>query len=67
MHEAASAFDETSQSSLLAFFSQELREATLVSVGHRPGLDAFHDRRITMLKSAEGAVIVSTKANPALA
>ncbi len=64
MDEATSALDEASQSSLLALFGEELKEATLVSVGHRPSLDAFHDRRITMLKSAEGAVIVSARSIP---
>ncbi|KRE13879.1 hypothetical protein ASE63_17885 [Bosea sp. Root381] len=66
MDEATSALDEASQSSLLALFSDELSAATLVSVGHRPSLDAFHDRRLTMLKSAEGAVIVSTTLNARL-
>ncbi|MCU4180122.1 ABC transporter ATP-binding protein/permease [Bosea sp. BH3] len=63
MDEATSALDETSQSSLLALFSDELSAATLLSVGHRPSLDAFHDRRLTMTKSANGAVIVSTTLN----
>lgn len=66
MDEATSALDEASQSSLLALFSDELRAATLVSVGHRPSLDAFHDRRLPMLKSTDGAVIVSTTLNAEL-
>ncbi|MBX6743100.1 MAG: hypothetical protein IRY87_13760, partial [Acetobacteraceae bacterium] len=27
----------------------------LVSIGHRPGLDAYHDRTLTLVRSAEGA------------
>lgn len=60
MDEATSALDEDSQTSLLALFDDELCLATLISVGHRPSLDAFHDRRLTMSKSAHGAVIVSS-------
>lgn len=61
MDEATSALDEASQSSLLALFDDELSSATLVSIGHRASLDAFHDRKLTMIRSADGAVIVSTQ------
>ena len=57
MDEATSALDEDSQASLLALFEAELGSTTLISVGQRPNLDAFHSRRLTMSKSAKGAVI----------
>lgn len=60
MDEATSALDEDSQASLLQLFEDELGSSTLISVGHRPSLDAFHSRRLTMSKSAKGAVIVSS-------
>lgn len=60
MDEATSALDEDSQASLLALFEDELGSTTLISVGRRPSLDAFHGRRRAMSKSAKGAVIVSS-------
>jgi putative ATP-binding cassette transporter len=59
MDEATSALDEVSQASLLALFLQEMHASTVISVGHRPSLDAFHGRRLTMLRSSGGAVLVS--------
>lgn len=55
MDEATSALDEEGQQSLLALLGTELADATVVSVGHRPGLDAFHDRKITLVRRAAGA------------
>jgi len=59
MDEATSALDEASQSSLLGLLDDELSSATLVSIGHRASLDAFHDRKLTMIRSGDGAVILS--------
>lgn len=55
MDEATSALDEDSQDSLLSLLDSELAEATVVSVGHRPGLEDFHDRKITLEKRQAGA------------
>jgi len=59
MDEATSALDEESQTSLLALFDDELRHATLISVGHRVSLDAFHDRKLIMTKAVGGATLRS--------
>ena len=48
MDEATSALDEESQASLLRLFDEELNAATLISVGHRPGLEDYHDQKITL-------------------
>ena len=61
MDEATSALDEDSQTSLLGLFENELGRSTIVSVGHRPGLEDFHDRKITLEKRTAGARMTSRK------
>jgi len=55
MDEATSALDEESQESLLGLFDSELSQATLISVGHRPGLEDYHDQKITLERRPAGA------------
>lgn len=66
MDEATSALDEDSQTSLLGLFEAELAEATVVSVGHRPGLEEFHDRKITLEKRLAGAHLTSRRLGKSL-
>ena len=63
MDEATSALDEDMQTSLMNLFTSELAGATLVSIAHRPGLDAFHDRTLTLVDAVGGARLV-TKHKP---
>jgi putative ATP-binding cassette transporter len=63
MDEATSALDEDMQTSLMNLFTSELAGATLVSIAHRPGLDAFHDRTLTLVDAVGGARLV-TKRKP---
>jgi vitamin B12/bleomycin/antimicrobial peptide transport system ATP-binding/permease protein len=55
MDEATSALDEDSQSALLDLLGRNLGDATVISVGHRPGLEAFHDRKIVLERRQAGA------------
>jgi putative ATP-binding cassette transporter len=55
MDEATSALDEDSQDALLGLIGTELAHATVISVGHRPALEDFHDRKITLEKREAGA------------
>jgi putative ATP-binding cassette transporter len=48
MDEATSALDEDSQASMMELFRHELKGVTLISVGHRPGLEEFHERKLTL-------------------
>lgn len=48
MDEATSALDELSQARMMSLFREELREATVLAVGHRPGLEAYHTREISL-------------------
>jgi vitamin B12/bleomycin/antimicrobial peptide transport system ATP-binding/permease protein len=56
MDEATSALDELSQSRMMDFLRNELASATVISVGHRPGLELFHTREINLLRQDRGRV-----------
>ncbi|WP_043339067.1 ABC transporter ATP-binding protein/permease [Belnapia moabensis] len=55
MDEATAALDEANQDSMMRLFGEELAGCALVSIGHRPGLDAYHDRTLKLVPGAEGA------------
>lgn len=59
MDEATSALDEESQEVLLGLFDGELADATLISVGHRPGLEDYHEQKITLERRPAGAHLTS--------
>jgi putative ATP-binding cassette transporter len=61
MDEATSALDEESQQSMMSLFTKELAGASVISIAHRPGLDAFHDRTLTLVESVSGARLVSKR------
>jgi vitamin B12/bleomycin/antimicrobial peptide transport system ATP-binding/permease protein len=65
MDEATSALDEEIQKSMMNLFRDELAGSTLISIAHRPGLDAFHDRTLSLIKSATGAHLVTKRRHPA--
>jgi len=52
MDEATAALDVPSQASMMELFQNELREATVVSVGHRPELEAYHTRKLSLRRFA---------------
>jgi vitamin B12/bleomycin/antimicrobial peptide transport system ATP-binding/permease protein len=58
LDEATSALDPTSQDALMQLLSEELPNATIVSVGHRPELEAFHSRKIVLERRKGGARLV---------
>jgi putative ATP-binding cassette transporter len=64
MDEATSALDEEVQQSMMALFDKELAGATVVSIAHRPGMEAFHSRTMKLVMSAEGARLVTKRASP---
>jgi len=54
MDEATSAVDEDMERRLYALLRDRLKTTTMVSVGHRPGLAAFHRRRLTIERDPAG-------------
>jgi putative ATP-binding cassette transporter len=59
LDEATSALDPRSQDRLMELLSTELEKSTVVSVGHRPELEAFHSRKIILEHRHGGAKLVS--------
>jgi vitamin B12/bleomycin/antimicrobial peptide transport system ATP-binding/permease protein len=59
LDEATSALDPASQDQLMELLTTELGATTIVSVAHRPELEAFHSRKITLERRSEGAQFVT--------
>lgn len=55
MDEATSDLDEAAEAELMALFAGELRGTTLISIGQRKSLAAYHDRTLTLAPSEDGA------------
>jgi vitamin B12/bleomycin/antimicrobial peptide transport system ATP-binding/permease protein len=59
MDEATSALDDENQASMLTLFTEELVGASVLSIGHRPGLEEFHTRTLHIKKTESGAVLLA--------
>jgi vitamin B12/bleomycin/antimicrobial peptide transport system ATP-binding/permease protein len=59
LDEATSALDPASQDKLMELLTTELDTTTIVSVGHRPELEAFHSRKIVLERRRGGARFVT--------
>ncbi|MEQ9247439.1 MAG: hypothetical protein RLO21_15760, partial [Nitratireductor sp.] len=41
----------------MSIFDDELEGATVLSIGHRPGLEAFHTRTLHLVRTPAGAML----------
>jgi putative ATP-binding cassette transporter len=55
LDEATAALDDENQDAMMRLFREELAESALVSIGHRPGLDVYHDRTLHLVRAPDGA------------
>jgi len=55
MDEATAALDEENQDAMMALVLEKLPDVALVSIGHRPGLEVFHNRTLTLHRADGGA------------
>ncbi|WP_156963696.1 ABC transporter ATP-binding protein/permease [Muricoccus aerilatus] len=55
MDEATAALDEENQDAMMRLVVDELPDSALISIGHRPGLEAFHERTLHLQRGPEGA------------
>ena len=62
MDEATSALDETGQENIMNLLIDTLPETSVVSIGHRTGLEAFHNRELTLIPGEEGARLTARAA-----
>ena len=54
MDEPTSSLDELSQFRMMEYMRDFLPKTTVVHVGHRPGLEPFHDREIKLVRKVRG-------------
>jgi putative ATP-binding cassette transporter len=57
LDEATSALDTVSQEKLMNLIHERLPEMTIISVGHRPELEEFHERKLVLELDKGGAKI----------
>jgi putative ATP-binding cassette transporter len=55
LDEATAALDDENQDAMMRLFREELAESALLSIGHRPGLDVYHDRTLHLVRAPDGA------------
>jgi putative ATP-binding cassette transporter len=55
LDEATAALDEENQQRVMSIFDEELPETSIFSIGHRPGLEAFHKRTLQLIGGPAGA------------
>ena len=53
LDEATASLDEPSEAALYKLLDRKLPGTTIVSIGHRSTLDAFHSRKVTMAKRGD--------------
>jgi putative ATP-binding cassette transporter len=59
MDEATSALDPESQGMLMEKLGELLPKTAIISVGHRPELEAFHERKVNLVRRKGGAKLIS--------
>ncbi|MCC6610542.1 MAG: ABC transporter ATP-binding protein/permease [Burkholderiales bacterium] len=62
--EGTAALDPASQAGLMQLLVERLPRTTVISVGHRPELEAFHDRELVFERRPGGARLVADKHLP---
>jgi putative ATP-binding cassette transporter len=58
LDEATSALDTESQKRLMSLLNDKMPDATVISVGHRPELEAYHGRKLVLEHRAGGARLI---------
>ena len=53
LDEATASLDEPSEAALYSLLAEKLPDTTIVSIGHRSTLDAFHERNISMVRDGD--------------
>ncbi|HEX5518224.1 MAG TPA: ABC transporter ATP-binding protein/permease, partial [Pseudolabrys sp.] len=65
LDEATASLDEPSEAALYRLLEQRLAQATVVSIGHRATLAAFHRRRLAFTGASDRHVVEETALSPA--
>ena len=65
LDEATASLDEPSEAALYRLLDQRLPQATIVSIGHRATLAAFHRRRLAFIRAGDRHVVQEAALAPA--
>jgi putative ATP-binding cassette transporter len=65
LDEATASLDEDSEAALYEILRTQLAGATIISIGHRSTLAAFHDRKIALKRDGEQHRLIEAKVEPA--
>jgi vitamin B12/bleomycin/antimicrobial peptide transport system ATP-binding/permease protein len=63
LDEATSALDEAGQERLMELIRRALPDTTIIAIGHRAGLEAYHDRVFRLVRAPDGAQLESVRGN----
>jgi vitamin B12/bleomycin/antimicrobial peptide transport system ATP-binding/permease protein len=64
LDEATAALDDENQALMMSIFKEELPNATILSIGHRPGLEAYHTRTLQLVPTLAGGARLRRKPRP---
>ncbi len=64
MDEATAALDEENQDAMMNLVLDQMPDVALVSIGHRPGLEVFHNRTLTLSRQEGGARVTMPPRRP---
>jgi putative ATP-binding cassette transporter len=65
LDEATASLDEPSEALLYRLVAEKLPQTTVISIGHRSTLDAFHQRRVTLERAGDRFTIADPADAPA--
>jgi putative ATP-binding cassette transporter len=65
LDEATASLDEESEAALYELLRKQLGDTTVISIGHRSTLAAFHDRKIVLTRDGDQHRLFEAKAAPA--
>jgi putative ATP-binding cassette transporter len=57
LDEATASLDEPSEKALYRLLEEKLPETTIISIGHRSTLDAFHQRNVALARNGDQFVL----------
>lgn len=64
LDEGTAALDAGSQHHIMGLFDAELKNATVLSIGHRPDLAAYHTRTLQLIHGPNGTRLSLTSSRP---
>ena len=64
LDEATASLDEPSEAALYQLLAERLAGATIISIGHRSTLGAFHHRRLVLAKTGDSFILQESSLEP---